>query len=125
MNNAQTGTLHDTETNENVQIDFVHLKKAAMILRALNHKLRQQLLALLDEHKKVTVTEIYVKLRLEQSVVSQHLAIMRRAGIVSTKREGKFIYYKVNYARFDEVETFTKQLLHSNSNMAISDVAAN
>ena len=44
MNNAQTGTLHDTETNENVQIDFVHLKKAAMILRALNHKLRQQLL---------------------------------------------------------------------------------
>jgi DNA-binding transcriptional ArsR family regulator len=110
MNNAQTGTLHNTETNETVQIDFVHLKKAAMILRALNHKLRQQLLALLDEHKKVTVTEIYVKLRLEQSVVSQHLAIMRRAGVVATKREGKFIYYSVNYKRIQEISNFIEQL---------------
>jgi DNA-binding transcriptional ArsR family regulator len=81
-----------------------------MILRALNHKLRQQLLHLLDEHKKVTVTEIYVKLRLEQSVVSQHLAIMRRAGIVSTKREGKFIYYSVNYNRIKEISNFVEEL---------------
>jgi DNA-binding transcriptional ArsR family regulator len=110
MNNTQTGTLHNAEANENVHIDFVHLKKAAMILRALNHKLRQQLLSLLDEHKKVTVTEIYVKLRLEQSVVSQHLAIMRRAGVVSTKREGKFIYYSVNYNRIKEISSFVEQL---------------
>lgn len=63
-----------------------------MILRALNHKLRQQILKLIDEHQKMTVTEIYVKLRLEQSVASQHLAILRRAGIVVTVREGKFIF---------------------------------
>ena len=110
MNNTQTGTLHNTENNESVHIDFLHLKKAAMILRALNHKLRQQLLALLDEQKKVTVTEIYVKLRLEQSVVSQHLAIMRRAGVVSTKREGKFIYYSVNYSRIKEISHFVEEL---------------
>lgn len=110
MNNGQSGTLHNPENNENVHIDFIHLKKAAMILRALNHKLRQQLLHLLDENKKITVTEIYVKLRLEQSVVSQHLAIMRRAGIVSTKREGKFIYYSVNYNRVKEISAFVEQL---------------
>jgi DNA-binding transcriptional ArsR family regulator len=110
MSNGQSTTLHDPENNETVHIDFVHLKKAAMILRALNHKLRQQLLHLLDEHKKVTVTEIYVKLRLEQSVVSQHLAIMRRAGIVSTKREGKFIYYSVNYNRIKEISNFVEEL---------------
>lgn len=110
MNSTQPGTLHNPDNNENVQIDFVHLKKAAMILRALNHKLRQQLLHLLDEHKKVTVTEIYVKLRLEQSVVSQHLAIMRRAGVVTTKREGKFIYYSVNYNRIKEISNFVEQL---------------
>ncbi|WEK36615.1 MAG: metalloregulator ArsR/SmtB family transcription factor [Candidatus Pseudobacter hemicellulosilyticus] len=70
-----------------------------MILRALNHKLRQQILKLIDEHKRLTVTEIYVRLRLEQSVASQHLAILRRAGIVKTERDGKFIYYSVNSAR--------------------------
>jgi hypothetical protein len=32
----------------------------------------------------------------------------------------------VNYARFEEVDAFTKQLLHSsNNNLAISDVRAN
>ncbi|MFX5714280.1 metalloregulator ArsR/SmtB family transcription factor, partial [Acinetobacter baumannii] len=67
------------------------------MLRSINHKLRQQIIKLLDEHIKMTVTELYVKLRLEQSVASQHLAILRRAGIVSTSREGKFIYYAVNY----------------------------
>jgi len=76
-----------------VKIDFLQTKKTALILRALNHKLRQQMLKLLDENKKMTVTELYVKLRLEQSVASQHLAILRRAGIVSTQRIGKFIFY--------------------------------
>ena len=64
-----------------VKVDFINLKKAAMILRALNHKLRQQIVRVLDEHKKLTVTELYIYLRLEQSVASQHLAILRRAGI--------------------------------------------
>jgi len=94
-----------------LKIDLLHTKKAAMILRALNHKLRQQIVKLIDEHQKVTVTEIYVKLRLEQSVASQHLAILRRAGIVSTIREGKFIFYNVDYNRLQEVNQFVENLV--------------
>ncbi|GGH77216.1 DNA-binding transcriptional ArsR family regulator [Filimonas zeae] len=100
-----------SEQKGGVKIDYIHLKKAALILRALNHKLRQQMVKLLDEHKKMTVTEIYVKLRLEQSVASQHLAILRRAGIVATQRDGKFIYYGVNYNRIQEVSEFVEQLV--------------
>lgn len=92
-------------------VDYHALKKAAMVLRALNHKLRQQLLKLIEEEKKITVTEIYVRLRLEQSVASQHLAILRKAGIVSTQRDGKFIYYSVNFKRIEEIDTFVKQLV--------------
>jgi DNA-binding transcriptional ArsR family regulator len=94
-----------------LKMDFVHMKKAAMILRAMNHKLRQQMIKLLDENKKMTVTDIYVKLRLEQSVASQHLAILRRAGIVITERDGKFIYYGVNYNRIAEVNGFVNELV--------------
>jgi DNA-binding transcriptional ArsR family regulator len=94
-----------------VKINFLQTKKAAMILRALNHKLRQQMLKLLDENKKMTVTELYVKLRLEQSVASQHLAILRRAGIVSTIRNGKFIFYSPNYARIAEVMKYSADLV--------------
>lgn len=86
-----------------VQVDFLALKKGAIILRALNHKLRQQIVKLVDDKKKITVTEIYVHLRLEQSVASQHLAILRRAGIVKTEREGKFIYYSVDSKRVAQI----------------------
>lgn len=86
-----------------VKINYLQTKKAALILRALNHKLRYQILKLLDDQKRMPVTEIYVKLRIEQSVASQHLAILRRAGIVTTERTGKFIFYSPNYTRVDEV----------------------
>jgi DNA-binding transcriptional ArsR family regulator len=96
---------------QQIKVDYLRSKKAALILRAVNHKLRQQMIKLIDEKQKIVVTEIYVKLKLEQSVASQHLAILRRAGIVSTQRDGKFIYYSVNYPRVQEVVDFVEQLL--------------
>lgn len=94
-----------------LKVDYYNVKKAALILRALNHKLRQQLLKLIDEEKKITVTEIYVRLRLEQSVASQHLAILRKAGIVTTEREGKFIYYMINHKRIEEISRIVNDLV--------------
>ena len=94
-----------------LNVDYHGIKKAALVLRALNHKLRQQLLKLIEEEQKITVTEIYVRLRLEQSVASQHLAILRKAGIVITQRDGKFIYYTVNHNRIDEIGQFVKDLV--------------
>jgi len=96
---------------QQIKLDYLRSKKAALILRAVNHKLRQQMIKLIDEKQKIVVTEIYVKLKLEQSVASQHLVILRRAGIVSTQRDGKFIYYSVNYPRVQEVVDFVEQLL--------------
>lgn len=94
-----------------LNINYHSIKKAALILRALNHKLRQQIVKYIAEEEKLTVTEIYVKLRLEQSVASQHLAILRVAGIVSTQREGKFIYYTINRKRIKEIGTFVDDLV--------------
>src|SRR6476469_6155032 len=108
---TQSITIANKENSNTIKLDFLHLKKAALVLRALNHKLRQQMIKLLDESERMTVTEIYVKLRLEQSVASQHLAILRRAGIVVTKRDGKFIYYSVNYQRVKEIIGFVEELL--------------
>jgi DNA-binding transcriptional ArsR family regulator len=107
----QAGTSAKAKSDSSINVDYNALKKAALVLRALNHKLRQQLLKLIEEEKKITVTEIYVRLRLEQSVASQHLAILRKAGIVSTERDGKFIFYTVNYKRLDEISQFVKDLV--------------
>lgn len=95
-----------------IEVNLLDIKKSALILRAVNHKLRQQIIKIIDEKGKVTVTEIYVQLRLEQSVASQHLAILRKAGFVDTTRDGKFIYYSINRSRFTELIKFTAQLLN-------------
>lgn len=108
---TQSARLTSLEAESGLKIDFYQVKKAALILRAINHKLRQQLLKLIHDEKRLTVTEIYVKLRLEQSVASQHLAILRKAGFVTTEREGKFIYYRVNHQRLLDVGSAVKELL--------------
>ena len=103
MNNYSltVSTAPESENGTSLKVDLLNVKKAALVLRAINHKLRQQMLKQIDEHGKMTVTELYVKLRLEQSVASQHLAILRKAGFVKTSRDGKFIYYSVNAKRME------------------------
>lgn len=111
MNNYSLTLNTPSESGVMLKVDLLNVKKAVQILRALNHKLRQQILKLIDEQGKMTVTEIYIKLRLEQSVASQHLAILRKAGFVKTNRDGKFIFYSVNAARLQELNQFVDQLL--------------
>ena len=99
MNELQHQNIH------NIQLpDALAVKKTAIIFRALNHKLRQQILLLLLQHNRMKVTDIFERLFLEQSVASQHLGVLRRAGFVKTKREGKFIWYSINPARLDQVQ---------------------
>lgn len=100
-----------TGLDKDLKVDLLQLKKAALVLRAINHKLRQQILKLIHQKERITVTEIYVKLRLEQSVASQHLAILRKAGFVATERDGKFIYYSVNNQRLQDVNRYSQDLL--------------
>jgi DNA-binding transcriptional ArsR family regulator len=111
MNNYQISFTPKEGSSDQLSIDTLNVKKAALILRAFNHKLRQQILKLIDSQEKVTVTEIYIKLRIEQSVASQHLAILRKADFVKTERDGKFIYYTINTTRMRELNTFVTQLL--------------
>lgn len=114
MSAEPISNLADQQTTEGenaLQINYYNVKKASLVLRALNHKLRQQIIKIINESEKLAVTEIYVKLRLEQSVASQHLAILRKAGIVTTKREGKFIYYTINKKRVEAIDEFVNKLV--------------
>lgn len=93
-----------------IELDYAELRKAVLVLRAVNHKLRQSIIDLLEENERMTVTDIYIKLRLEQSVASQHLAILRRAGVVLTERQGKFIYYGIDKTRLSQISRLVEEL---------------
>jgi DNA-binding transcriptional ArsR family regulator len=96
---------------QDVQLDYAELRKAVLVLRAVNHKLRQRIISLLEEYDGMNVTDIFIKLRLEQSVASQHLAILRRAGIVYTQRNGKYIHYHLNKERMTQISRLVEELL--------------
>ncbi len=83
-----------------------------MKVRALNHPLRQKMLTLVkDNRNRMNVTDIYVKLRIEQSVASQHLAILRNQNLVTTEREGKTIWYSVNDAAIKTLIQICQQMI--------------
>jgi DNA-binding transcriptional ArsR family regulator len=54
------------------------------------------------------------ELNLGQPVAFQHLAVLRRVGLVNTKREGKEFFYSVKYARPDYATKQSKTLYHGN-----------
>ena len=74
-------------------------RTAAQCMRAIHHPLRKKILEYLDIEEVGTVTDIYISLRENQSWVSQHLWILREVGILTTSKEGKYIYYSIDYDR--------------------------
>lgn len=83
------------------------LQESSELLRALTHPLRMQILEYIDSQDHINVNKIYNTLNLEQSITSQHLRILRNAGIVETKRDGKYIFYSINY---DKVKSAMKAI---------------
>ena len=110
MRKQKNETVVLRKGKKDIQLDYSELRKAVLVLRAVNHKLRQSVIDLLEENEKMTVTDIYIKLRLEQSVASQHLAILRRAGVVATERQGKFIYYALDHERLSQISRLVEEL---------------
>lgn len=105
-------TNMSTNTTQPLAIQSALLRKALQAIRALNHQLRMQMLQQMHQSGQITVSELYGRFDLQQSVASQHLAILRREGFVHTKRSGKYIYYSVNYERLMEAESLCRQLIH-------------
>jgi len=99
-----------TDYGEEIRLDYSNLRKTILVIRSVNHKLRQQMILLLEEYPQLTVTEIYIRMRIEQSIASQHLAILRKSQVVTTRREGKSIFYSLNKERLDKIGDLIKEL---------------
>ncbi|HRY31728.1 MAG TPA: metalloregulator ArsR/SmtB family transcription factor [Bacteroidales bacterium] len=78
-----------------LELDVVKLESAANRLRALAHPMRIAIIELLQEKEKLSVTEIYKKLKIEQAAASHHLNILKSKGILASKRDGKKIFYSL------------------------------
>jgi ArsR family transcriptional regulator len=66
----------------------------ALLFKALADRTRLRLINLIGEHE-VCVCFLVEVLKLNQPKISRHLAYLRRAGVVSARREGKWIHYRI------------------------------
>lgn len=69
-------------------------KEAADLLKALGNDRRLMILCLLSS-REMTVSDLEKSVGLRQSALSQHLARLRRDGLVKTRRESQNIYYSL------------------------------
>lgn len=88
---------------ETFEFNTEKIEKAAELLKAVAHHLRLKIIKLIHEKKEVNVNVIYNTLKIEQSITSQHLKILRGVDVVKTRRDGKKIFYSLNYERLDSM----------------------
>ncbi len=80
------------------------------ILKSISHPTRVRILQLL-ENGPLCVCEIIEDLQLEQSNVSQHLAILRNQGIISSYRDGSKVIYKTEISEIYKVLSLVQKIV--------------
>src|SRR4051812_25393560 len=71
------------------------LAKPMSLLKAFADPVRLRLVNLLAERDEVCVCHLHEALALPQPTVSRHLAYLRKHGIVATRKEGLWVYYRM------------------------------
>ncbi|WP_235297188.1 ArsR/SmtB family transcription factor [Portibacter marinus] len=71
------------------------LERIAYILKTIAHPVRLGIIHLLEQHARLSVTEICEHLDTEQSLTSHHLQNMRLKGLLSVKRDGRSMLYSL------------------------------
>ena len=97
--------------NTKVLFSSEKLDYSCELMRALAHPLRLQILKQIDELGEVHVNNIYNMLKIEQSITSQHLKVLRLAGVVNQEKEGKFMNYSINYDILEKAEKAVNRFL--------------
>ena len=110
LNETLAATPRIRQLRVKKHLNRANVRKTLLVLRSVNHKLRQTIIDVIERNPRVTVTDIYIKLRLEQCVVSQHLRILRAAKVVITEKNGKYIHYSVNFDRLNQIAEMTASL---------------
>jgi DNA-binding transcriptional ArsR family regulator len=90
----------------------VYQAKAEMF-RILGHPARVRTLELLRDGER-TVGDLQSALGLDSSGTSQHLGVLRKSGILESRREGTNVYYRVKDPRTFQLLEVARQILTTN-----------
>lgn len=75
-----------------------------LLIHAFGDHLPANILCLLSENGEMNVTQIWKKLKIEQSIASQALKLLLKIKIVQKRKEGKYRFYSVNTEIYDKAK---------------------
>lgn len=84
------------------------------LLKAISHPKRLEVLHLL-RNQKLTVSQIQTMLDLPQANLSQHLMVLREAGVVTTEKNGKQVTYRIAHQNFSKASDLIRAVLIENN----------
>lgn len=93
-----------------------HLEQQAELLKAAADPTRLGILILLARSNEVCVCEMAGALDVPDFKISRHLAILRKSGLVSTRRQGVWMYYSLKDVA-DPAKTAVQELISTIANL--------
>jgi ArsR family transcriptional regulator len=121
---AQADVPGDSSSHKK-RVSSALVKDLAQLFKLLADETRLKILDMLGRRKELCVRDIWEKLGQSQPAVSHHLGLLRMAGLVDTRHEGKHIYYRIDQQRFEELMALIlktrvgSELLASDANGAV------
>jgi ArsR family transcriptional regulator len=90
--------------------DMDKLEELTEIFKAFSDLTRLKLIKLLSESRNpLCVNALSKKLSVTQSAVSQHLRILKQAGIVTGSRRGYHVHYEIDTKKLEQFEKLFKK----------------
>lgn len=97
--------------------DGLDLRRLRAVYRALGDETRLRIIALLAERGPLPVNEVSTGIGLSQPLISWHLRIMRLAGVIETRRQGREAICRLRLAAFDELHEAEASLVSGRANV--------
>lgn len=103
-----------TKVSNANHMEQMHKEIVSMFFHGLANPVRLQIvLALIDREK--SVSELIEELEMKQSQISNQLTCLKTCGFVSSKKEGKYVYYKVSDPRVQEIIQLVQSIVADNA----------
>lgn len=96
--------------NSSKKIISKKIIKSAQLLKAIADTNRLQILQMLQSGEKC-VCEIWQHLGLSQNLISHHLKILKDINLISSRKEGLWVFYKINKLELSKLNSLLNKFL--------------
>jgi ArsR family transcriptional regulator, arsenate/arsenite/antimonite-responsive transcriptional repressor len=91
------------------------------VLQALAHPARLEVVAHIAARGPLCVCHLHEDLDYSQPTLSKHLSVLRKAGLVESRREGRWVYYTINEDTLDAAHGYLEDLKASMHSPHVAD----